>query len=250
MADVKIEMTIGARTFVFGLPLLLSVIIWGTIFFSRLGFDNRSQINVSSPNVEAKITVPASVVHNHVKPSDVPVTVNVPQNKSPEININQPPDNNITFKLPDNKPGEPQIIEKTIIKEIPIYMDRKNDEFGKILPNPKSVSIEDIYSIAEKYLNSWFTKNGKDPKIENKKWTDIWLSRVSERGNEQNLVNESLIEKRGGFNIDVAKIEEIIELCKIMIRIRDANLSIPSTFKEYITPENLLKFKKFLEKGP
>lgn len=247
--SVQIQMTINSYFLLFGVPLLMTVIILGSVVVGGY-FLGRSVIvpnlTINPPKVEASLNVPPPTINNMIKPSDVPVIVNVPptnitvRNNLAEV---QPPTVHVT--IPEGKQGQVQIVEKIVEKKVevpvPIYVETADQA---------AVTILDIYPLCEKFIDEYISKLGKDPKIEQKRWLDLWNSKVAEIGDEQRAANESLINRRSAFKVDTAKTDEIVEVCRVMLRYRDAKLSIPSAFKEVMTADNLFKLKNYLAKGP
>lgn len=238
---VEITVRINAYAFLFGIPLLLTVIILGTLVASG-SLIRQPEIRVEAPRVEARITVPPATVNNTIHPSDVPVTVNVPA-QSPTVNVPRQEPSNISFNMPEGK-GQVQVIEKVVEKTrdvpVPVYVETIKKG---------AVTLADIFPVAEKYVEGWCVKNGKDAKAEAKRWMELWSGRVTERGDEQAVFTDALIEKRGGFDVAKAKPSEVVEVCRLMLRLRDAELSIPSVFRDHVSAANLLAFKAFLERG-
>lgn len=245
---VKIEMNINSYIMLFGMPLMFTFIILGSVGLGAYCL-NRSvvipNLTISPPHIDAKLHVPPPIINNSVKPPDV--TVNVPPSNvlvKPEM-----PASHVTVMMPDNAKGQVQVVEKVIEKKVevrvevpvPIYVETRDQA---------AVTIQDIYPLCEKYVDEYFAKLGKDPKTEQVRWLEGWRSRVAEIGDEQRAANDIIITKRGAFKVDSAKVEEIIEVCRIMLRYRDAKLAIPTVFKEAMTADNLYKLKVFLAKGP
>lgn len=251
---VEITVRVNSYAFLFGMPALLASIILATVGVTY--FVIRPSVMVPNLEVTPKISVNATMpatpapsitleaknpINVSVPPINVPparVTVNVPQAGAP----------NVSVTVPDAKPGEVRTIEKVIEKKVevqvpvPVYVETA--DLAK-------VTIDDVFAAAEKYLAAWCQKVKKDPQIEAKTWLSNWQSRVTERGgDEQRLANETLIEKHGAFDVAKAKPEEVVYLCRVLRRYKDGSLALPSVFKEAVTPDVLVKFKDFLEKGP
>ena len=105
------------------------------------------------------------------------------------------------------------------------------------------MTLDDVSQAAERYL-------AKSPqnKADSDKWLKLWQSRVQERqGDEQSLFNETLIEKRNGFKPEATP-SEVAEICRLLLRMRDAKLALPSVFRENVTAASLVSLKAFLEK--
>lgn len=243
--SLSIQMHINSYFFVFGIPILFTIIILGSLMVSHYVTSDRQipAINVTAPNITARLDVPAPTII--VKPADV--KIDIPQQPVPYINVAaprlEPP--NVHINIPDGKKGEIQVIEKVVEKikevQVAIYVDTADKA---------NVTMNDIYPAAEIYVKKWCEKNGKDNVSEHKRWFDVWNSRVTERGDEQIVANSALIEKSDAFRIDKAKPNDVVEVCRIMLRFRDAKLAIPTVFKTYVTADNLLKLKEALERGP
>jgi hypothetical protein len=241
---VSINMHIKSGTLVFGIPIMLTIIILGSMVVSWVFRPTPTippiELRIPPTNLKADLTLPPQNVT--YKAPDLHLN----QSPAPDINITTPKNDtpNVTFMLQDGK-GEVQVVEKVVekIKEIQIgiYVDS---------PEKANITFNDIFPVAEEYINKWHVKNNKDVKIENKRWLDIWNSRILERGNEQTLANDMLIEKRDAFNPEKSNPISVVEMCRIMLRYRDSKLAIPSFFKEHVTADNLLKLKIALEKGP
>lgn len=249
--QVRIEMCINSYIMLFGMPFLLTVMILGSVGLGAYCL-NRTvvipNLTVNPPHIEAKLNVPPPIVN--VKPSDVPITINVPP-----LELREMPGPNVSVTIPEGKRGEVQIIEKVIEKRVEIPVDRIVEKRVEVpiyveTAEQGAVTIHDIFPLCEKYVEDYFTKTGRDPKTEQKKWLDGWSAKVAEIGDEQRVANDTMLNKRGALKIDTAKIEEIIEICRIMLRYRDAKLAIPTIFKDSMTADNLWKFRNFLVKGP
>ena len=233
---VEIRLRINSYVFLFGIPAMFTVIILGSLL-SRELFVRAPAINVAAPQVSAHLTTPPAIVQNTITVPETPVTVNVPAQNSPQVTVSPQEAPRISFTLPDGKPGEVRVVEKVIEKrvevQVPVYVDTKV---------PGAVTLEDIYQSAERYL----AKNPQH-KAESDKWLKLWQGRVQERGDEQVLFNEALIEKRNGFKPEATPVE-VTEICRLLIRMRDVKLALPSVFKEHVTPASLVSLKTFLEK--
>jgi hypothetical protein len=244
---VSINMHIKSGTLVFGIPIMLTVIILGSMIVSWIfrpaPVVPQIEVNVPPSNLKADITLPSQNVT--YRAPDLHLSQS--PTKAPDVNITTPKADapNITFMLQDGKKDGVQIIEKVVekIKEVQIgvYVDSLEKA---------NVTLKDVFPCCEEYINKWCVKNGKDIKAENKRWLDNWTSRVTERGNEQTLANEMLAEKREALNPEKSTPVNIVEMCRVMLRYRDAGLAVPSLFKEYVTADNLLKLKASLERGP
>ena len=132
----------------------------------------------------------------------------------------------------DTKPTATRTVEKVVEREIGVYVATEDKA---------QVTLTDVYISAEKYLSAHSTP------AEEKKWLEIWTARAREAGDEQVLANTVLIEKRGAFDVEHAKASDVADICRLMLRYRDAKLAIPSAFKEHVNAAALLKIKRFLE---
>ena len=242
---MRISLSVNSYVFLFGLPVLLTLIILGTVAVSYVVTKPNvmmPNVTVQAPKIEASLNVPPQPAPIINAPD---VVVNVPPSR-PNIMVNQspaaPPQVNVT--VPNAKPGEVQVVEKVIEKTktvpVPVYVDTAERA---------TVTIQDVYRAAENYIADYCKHSGKDPEAESKKWLAVWSDRVKEAGDEQRLANEVLIQKRGGFDVSSAKSAEIVEVCRLMLRYRDAKLALPAVFKEAVTAENLYKFKSALDEG-
>lgn len=245
--EMQISLKINSYVFLFGLPLLLTLIILGTVGVAYMVTKPNvmmPNLTVQAPKVEATVNVPEQPAPVVNSPN---VVVNVPPSR-PNIMVNQSPAEppNVNVTVPDSKPGEVRTIEKVVEKTkpvpVPIYVETKDKDQAV-------VTIQDVYRAAEKYIEDYCQTSGKDPKKESERWLSVWQDRVKEKGDEQRLANDVLIEKRGGFDVTQAKPEEVVEVCRLMLRYRDANLAIPTAFKEALSAENLYKFKIALDQG-
>ncbi len=245
--EMQISLKINSYVFLFGLPLLLTVIILGTVGVSYVVTKPNvmmPNLTVQSPKVEATVNVPGQPAPVVQAPD---IVVNVPPSR-PNIMVSQspaaPPQVNVT--VPDAKPGEVRTIEKIVEKTnpvpVPIYIETADKDKAV-------VTIHDVYRAAEKYIEDYCQVSGKDPAKESERWLSVWNSRIKENGDEQRLANDVLIQKRGGFDVAQAEPAEVVEVCRLMLRYRDAKLSIPSVFKEVLTADNLYKFKTALDQG-
>lgn len=250
---VEITMHVNSYAFIFGIPFLLACIILSSVFVTycvvkptvmvpNIEVQPKVSLNAQMPapniTIEAKNPINVNIPPIHIPTINVPqtrVTVNVPSTEPPKVNI----------MMPEGKQGEVKTVEKVVEKkvevQVPVYVGTADKAI---------ITIDDVMSAADTYLMAYCKKSGKDPQVERKTWLSSWQSRVSEHGgDEQRLANEVLIDKRGAFDFVKAKAEEVVYMCYLMLRYRDAQLSIPSAFKEVMTAENLIKFKSFLEKG-
>lgn len=234
---VEIRLRINSYVFLFGIPAMFTAIILGSLL-SRELFVRAPAINVAAPQVDAHLTVPSPTVQNTIQIPESPITVNVPAQSSPQVTVSPQETPRISFTIPDGKPGEVRVVEKVIEKrvevQVPVYVETK------VLG---AVTLNDICSSAEKYL-------AKSPqyKADFERWLKLWQSRVQERqGDEQSLFNETLIEKRNGFKPEATP-SEVAEICRLLLRMRDAKLALPSVFRENVTAASLVSLKAFLEK--
>lgn len=241
----QITLEMNTYVFIFGLPVLLTLIILGTVGVAYTVTKPNvmmPNVTVQAPKVEASLNMPPQPAPVVNAPD---VVVNVPPSR-PNILVNQspaaPPQVNVT--VPNAKPGEVQVIEKVIEKTktvpVPVYVDTAEQAV---------VTIQDVYRAAESYIADYCKHSGKNPEEESKKWLAAWTDRVKEAGDEQRLANEVLIQKRGGFDVSSAKSTEIVEVCRLMLRYRDAKLALPAVFKDALTADNLYKFKMALDEG-
>jgi hypothetical protein len=249
---VAITVHVNSYAFLFGMPFLLAAIILSSVGVTYLVV--KPSVMVPNLEINPKVSVNATMpAPNITVEAKNPITVTVPPIQipaaaAPRVTVNVPPGAppNVSVSIPEGKPGEVRLVEKIVEKrvEVPVSVYVETSDKARI-------TMEDVLSAAEKYLSAWCKKSGKDFQVESKTWLSAWQSRVTERGgDEQRLANEVLADKRGAFDIVKAKAEEIVYLCHLMLRYRDANLAMPSAFKEAITAENLVKFKDFLDKGP
>lgn len=238
---VEIRLRINSYVFLFGIPAMFTVIILGSLL-SRELLVRTPAINVAAPQVDAHLTVTPPTVQNNIRVPESPITVNVPSQAAPHVTVAPQDTPRISFTLPDGKPGEVRTVEKIVEKEkrvevqIPVYVETKAQAQG-------GVTLDDVVVSAERYL-------AKSPqyKADFDKWLKLWQSRVQERqGDEQALFNETLIEKRAAFKPEAAP-SEVTELCRLLLRMRDAKLVLPGVFKEHISATALVSLKSFLEK--
>jgi hypothetical protein len=240
---VRISMVVDSYVLLFGVPLMIFAVIMGTLLVSHWVIPQPA-IHVAAPVVQASLNTPAPVVNAtiEVPRSNVPVTVNVPAQGAPIVNFSAPQGEapKVTVNVPDGKPGEirtvDRVIERVVDRPVYVWVDTREKA---------SVTFEDVIQAAQKYLQ----RVAKDFDGEQKKWLDAWQGRVRERqGDEQGLFNTVLIEKRGGFDTSKATPAEVCEVCRLILRVRDAGLSVPEVFKSQLTPASLVLFRNFLEK--
>jgi hypothetical protein len=234
---VEIRLRINSYVFLFGIPAMFTAIILGSLL-SRELFVRAPAVNVAAPQVNAHLTVPPSTVQNTIQVPESPVTVNVPAQSSPHVTVSPQDTPQISFTLPEGKPGEVRVVEKIVEKrvevQVPVYVELKT---------PGAVTLDDVCVCAERYL----AKNPQH-KIESERWLKLWQSRVQERqGDEQALFSATLIDKRNGFKPEATS-AEITEICRLLLRMRDAKLALPSVFREHVTAQALVSLKNFLEK--
>jgi hypothetical protein len=250
---VEITVRVNSYAFLFGMPALLASIILATVGVTF--FVIRPNVMVPNLEVTPKVSVNAQMpAPNFTLESKNPVNVNVPPITLPTINV--PPARvtvnvpqagvpNISVTVPDGKPGEIRTVEKVVEKRVEVSVPVYVETAGLA-----KVTLEDIFAAAERYLTAWCVKAKKDPQAEAKTWLANWQTRVTERGgDEQRLANETLIEKHTAFDVAKAKPEEVVYVCRILRRYKDGGLALPSVFKEAVTPDVLVKFHDFLEKG-
>lgn len=227
MQEVKIEMTINPVALMFGMPIMLTAIILGTLFVSHL---SAPAVHVAAPNVSVAAAPTPNVTANLRAPE---VTVNVPQNPAPVVNVAAPlgEPSRVSLTLPGGTEVRTvkEVIEKPVVVEKYVYVDTREKA---------SITMDDVIASAEKYLQ----RSGFDMK----KWGELWGSRVKERGDEQALFNECLVEKRGAFKAD-AKATEVQEICALLVRLREAKLAVPEIAKSYISAANLAALKLALD---
>lgn len=233
---VKIDMSIGSHTLIFGVPMMLTLIILGTLVVGRFALP-QPVVHVDAPSVQAHM--PAPNVYNQIEQPKPSITVNVPGQPPPVVNVSTPTGepSKVTVTLPDGKTEirtVEKVVEKPVDRFVYVYVDTREKA---------NVTLDDVIASAEKYLQKSATFAA-----DHKKWLDLWLTRVKERGDEQALFNECLIEKRGGFDVAKAQPPEVCEVCRLMLRVRDARLAVPEAFKNYLTAANLAVFKAFLDK--
>jgi len=242
---VDIHIRINSLALVFGVPLLLFFIIMGAIVSDRL-FTRAQEIHVAAPTVQANLTTPQPIVNATIRPADIPVIIQVPAQAAPVINIPCQDAPRVAITMPDGKGGEARVVEKIVEKPVErvvyVYADAATRDKAKF-------TLDDIFVSAEKFLVRYCARAGKDAALEGRKWLDLWKSRVAERGggDEQQLFQEALLEKRGGFDVAKATVAEAAEVCRLLLRLRDAKLAVPELFKSAITPDRLVTFKEFLD---
>jgi hypothetical protein len=220
---------------------MITAVILGTLVVGRLALP-QPVVQVQAPVVQASISTPAPVVTAQIRVPEAAVTVNIPAQAAPVVNFSAPQGEapHVTVNVPDGKPGEVRTVERIVdrIVDRPVYVWVDTREKA-------SVTMVDVITSAEKYLQ----RVSKDFPGEQKKWLDVWLARVRDRqGDEQGLFNTVLIEKRGGFDTGKATPGEVCEVCRLILRIRDAGLSVPEIFKAQLSAANLFTFKTFLDK--
>lgn len=250
---VEITMHVNSYAFIFGIPFLLAFIILSSVFVTYCVV--KPTVMVPNLEVTPKISLNATMpTPNITIEAKNPINVNVPPIQFPTIHVPQarvtvnvpstePPKVNIT--MPEGKPGEVKTVEKVVEKRVEVPVSVYVETADKA-----TVTLDDVINAADNYLVAHCKKSGKDPQVERKAWLSSWQSRVNDRGgDEQRLANEVLVDKRGAFDFVKAKADEVVYMCYLMLRYRDARLSVPSAFKEVMTAENLVKFKTFLEKG-
>jgi hypothetical protein len=121
----------------------------------------------------------------------------------------------------------------------------------------EEVTVETLYSEAEKYVAAYCQKNGLDPVVENKKWLKKWLARCNQSikdgsdNGEQSFINRVVVDNKDYFNIEKAKPGQVAEACRIILRYRDANLVWLAALSDAMREEgNLKKTVEFLSLGP
>ena len=259
---VRIEIQMNGYVFIFGVPVMLTLIILGSMLVLYLvgGLKGNKDYQASQAAGFRGDEVVARVLERmpeFAKAFEPKVTVNVPNSPLPENRIMLPemhpriivqnapseaPNVNVSITGGgDNKPQTiTKVVEKIVEREVPVYVETADKAV---------ILISDLYPFAEQFILDWCKKNSLDPKLEEKRWIEQWNSRVKEDGDEQRLANRVLIEKRDGFNVEKARTEQIVEVCRLMLRYRDARLAFPPLFKEHISAANLVKVKRFLENG-
>lgn len=260
---VRIEIQMNGYIFIFGVPAMITLIILGSmIVFYFVGGSRQpvaqiappvhvSQVNSDEVMQKMMKEVPA-IAKALVPPVNVnvqPAEVHVPETRvvlpevQPRVFVSTPtqeaPQVNVSVAGGDGKTQTvTKVVEKIVEKEVPIYVATEDKA---------QLTIDDLYPIAERFVNEYYKKNNLDQTVETRKWMDNWNSRVREEGDEQRLANRVLIEKREGFNVEKARPDQVVDACRLMLRYRDAKLALPTLFKEYVTADALLKIKKYLE---
>ncbi|MBI3832517.1 MAG: hypothetical protein HY291_23545 [Planctomycetes bacterium] len=263
---VRIEIQMNGYIFIFGVPLMITTIILGSmiVFYFVGGSRQQAQValpmhaqapQVSTEEVVQRVMkeVPAlakalvSPVNVNVQPADVkvPETKVVLPEMQPRVYVTSAPQEapnvNVSVAGGDGKSQTvTKVVEKIVEKEVAIYVPTEDKA---------QITINDLFPIAERFVGDYCKKCNLDVAAEDRKWMDAWNSRVKEEGDEQVLANRVLIEKRESFNVEKAKPEQVVEACRLMLRYRDAKLSLPTVFKENVTAGALLKIKRYLETG-
>ena len=268
---VRVEIQMNGYVFIFGVPAMITLIILGTIVvFYFVGSSHHATLALeratqqpraqeSNPfladqvldKVMARLPEIAErikpEVYIKVEPAQVTIPELKPQFHMPEVHPkvivhNQAPEApNVTVSLEGGQAAPKtitKIVEKIVEKTVPVYVETKEQA---------QLTMDDMYPIVERFLVEHCKRNQLDAKTEEKKWLESWQSRVKEEGDEQRLANRTLIEKRAGFDVEKAKPEQVVEICRLMLRFRDGQLALPAIFKEHVSAASLVKIKSFLE---
>jgi len=265
---VRIEIQMNGYIFIFGVPLMITTIILGSMIVFYFVGGSRQTVLQNSQHVQNAVpqTNTAELVERVMKdvptlakalvaPVNVnvqPAEVKIPETKvvlpevQPRFFVTTPHAEapNVNVSVAGGIDGKTQtvtkVVEKIVEKEVPVYVDTADKA---------QLTMDDLYPLIDRFVAEHCKKNNLDPAVEDKRWQDAWNTRVKEEGDEQRLANRVLIEKRESFNVEKAKPEQVVDACRLMLRFRDGSLTLPAIFKENISAASLVKVKKYLEAG-
>lgn len=262
-------------TMLFGLPIMITVIVLASIVVGHIvtvRSNIPTQVNVAAtpPNVDMKPEVHVTSAPVTVHPATI--EVNVPQQLPPTVNVTpqapivtlvnklqngelrlEPSKDSSPAKLETPKPPAPLPAAVPALAK-PAVTPLGSSSTEKEAPKApvKSLTIDDLYAAAEKYLDVHCRKNSMDPQKEREKWEKKWRDDLNQAvadnsaTDEQNYINRVVVEKRDCFDIEKATPEKIVEGCRILLRYRDGKLALLSALQEKVTSENLQKTITFL----
>lgn len=265
-------------TMMFGPPMMVTVIVLssivvGHIVTTRSNIPTQVSVSAASPTVELKPQVNVSPTPVQVTTPKVEVTV--PQQAPPQVNVTTPPaivtmvnklqngelrlepsKEPVKLELPRVDPPKPPVSTpaKVVAPESPVIgppvpLAPVTSEKKKETPKeePKTLTVDDLYAAAEKYLEAYCKKSNLDPQKEKEAWNKKWKQRLDQAvtdnvaSDEQGYINRVVVDKRDCFDIEQATPEKIAEGCRILLRHRDGKLAMLSALQEKVTPENIQK---------
>jgi hypothetical protein len=223
----------------FGGVILLTVVVLSSIYVGHTitAASNIPQpIHVMSAQPAVAVNVPAQSAPKVEVTATSPaphIDVHVPSQATPVVNFTPPPAQ-ITVIEKAEKPATAPNIPKVDSKPVPASIVEPHAE--------ADVSIDSLYSCAEKYIETQCKKTGLDPVAENAKWLKKWQGRITDSGlDEQELLNRTIVDSRDCFDVQKATPEKIVEACRLMLRYRDAKLQWLQALKDAVTHDNLQK---------
>jgi len=263
----------------FGLPVMVAIIVLASIGMGHwvtARSDRPMNVTVAAAVPKIEVNVPQSPPPN-INVSTVPphIDVKVPSAPPPTINVSTPaPVVTIVNRLDERASAaetKPAIVSTPAKIPAPAKAEpvKREDvqpikasyapESQKSVPlaalKDEDLTLETLYSYAEKYVESYCAKRSLDAAAETKKWSANWRESVEQAmqdntdSDEQSYINRMAITKRDCFDIEKATPEKIVEGCRIMLRYRDGQFAWLQAMKDAVTSENMKKTLVFLAAG-
>lgn len=189
----------------------------------------------AQPNVE--VHVPPSVVNFTPPPPLVTIINHEPDKKEPLPPIS--PTTNPSHSEAAPAPSPVQVVAKP----------------EQVVFRTEDLTLGTLYQYAEKYIDSYCTKNHLDARAEAIRWNRSWQSQLDtaladgSANDEQAFMNRIIVNKRDCLDLERATPEKIVEGCRLMLRYRDGNLTLLQALQDQVTGENLRKGLVFLAAG-
>ena len=264
----------------FGLPVMITLIVLVSIgvgHWVTTRSDRPTNVNVTAAQPRVDVNVPAAAPQIQVTAAPPKIDVNVPQAAAPNVNVTTPPatvtvldrrsDGDTHVETKPEKPEKKETARpaEPVKPAAPAPAAPKTEQTPKtssLVPIPvkaavsdDEMSLETLYSYAEKYIDSYCRKNNLDAALEAKKWQNAWKRNLDQAvsdnidSSEQTYINRIVVAKRNCFDIEKATPEQIVEGCRIMLRYRDGQLAWLQAMKDAVTNENMKKTLVFLAAG-
>lgn len=196
--------------------------------------------NAPAPRVEVSAAAPA-------------VNVHVPAQPAPVVNVSTPP---ATVTVIDQREKPKAEKPPAVLPDpVPVSVPKPDKTSALPLSKEEEVTLDSLYKNAENYISSYCVKNGVNAEGESKAWTTKWLAKVETAvrdgsvSDEQAYINRYVVDNSSSFNMDKAPPDRVVEACRVLLRYRDARLTMLSAMNEALTKENLKKTVVFLAAG-
>lgn len=245
--------------------IILSSMYFGHMITTKSNVQTPITVTAAQPRIEVNVPVgPAPEVK--VTTATPHVDVHVPTQPAPVVNVTTPPavvtvlDKRDSDKAKSSEkipvPASANDMQPTPVS-IPIKPEKAQGSSMVLPPAAKEeITIESLYSNAEKYIASYCLKKGLDVSAEAKRWNTTWQKGVDQAmidntdSSEQSYINRVVLAKRSNFDMEKASPDQIVEACRLFLRYRDARLQMLNAMNDALTKENLEKTVAFLAAGP